>query len=127
MSYELGMDQIKILIVDPKPEDVSAFEEMLGSVVAHGGELLFAHTTQAGLEMLKQQRPSLIFLDATLVGADQDQWVQGEAHIVLVRHRDEPHQEGEDYLLRPLKASAVLAKCHEALDLKAYAPPIPPM
>lgn len=116
----------KILIVHADSEEKIQLEQILQKVVEQGGELFFADRRSEGLKILKKERPQVLFLDAPFVGESGEDWLQEGVHIILMRHKNEPHQQSEDFVLKPLKAHQVLEKCHLVLN-KEPVSQMPPM
>lgn len=116
----------KVLVVDANPDERAELEQILQDVVDAGGEIFFAERREDGIAIMKKEHPQLVFLDSSLVGENEDEWVYGGVHIVVMRFKNEPHQKSEDFVLKPLKAHQVLEKSRMILS-QEHAPQIPPM
>ncbi len=116
----------KILIIEPNQEDQERLEEILQGVVENGGELFFSPDRTSGLELLHKEQPQLVFLESSLVGEKEDEWIHDGVHIVLMRYEGELEQKSEDFVLKPFQETQILEKCQAALS-SLEAPPIPPM
>ncbi len=115
----------KILIVDADRQDREELEQILQEIVEEGGELFFADKREDGIAILKKEQPQLVFLDAHLVG-EEDNWIHEGVHIILMRNKHELQQKSEDFVLKPLKRYQVLQRCRAVLH-KEPAAQIPPM
>lgn len=116
----------KILIALISQEEKQQFEEALSDYLDRGGELLFASTKDDGLQILKKEKPVLVFLDNQLVGPNEDEWVQKGTQVILVRDVHDAEQQGEDFIDRPLKQEQILEKCKKTLDSLRFSR-VPPM
>lgn len=116
----------KILVVDADKEERRELENILAEIVEAGGEIFFADKRGDGLEILKNERPQLVFLDASLVGENEDEWILEGVQIIVMRDKHETDQKSEDFVVKPLKAHQILEKCQQSLSRES-ASRIPPM
>ena len=65
----------KILIVDDEPHIRLLMEQTLEELEDEGVELLFADNGEAALEMIKSEKPQLVFLDLTCAVLSSLNWV----------------------------------------------------
>ena len=117
--------QQKILVASNHEEDREALEEILGSFLQKGGELIFAKKRAEALMLMKQEIPQILFLDNSFVG-DCNDWVQEKTHVILMRNIEDNSMHGEDFVDRPLKPDQVLEKCRATLE-SLTALRLPPM
>ena len=117
----------KILIVDSHERDRKELEQILLGIIKDGGELFFSSSRGEALEILAKEHPQLVFLDAALIGKDEDVWVKTGAYIVLICSKDRPQERSEDFVVKPFDADQVLEKCQGVLDLDHLAPQMPPL
>lgn len=116
----------KILIVEKNPEDQTALEKILHSLVEDGAELFFAKKKQAALAIMDREHPQLVFVDESLIGKDIEQWNIKGVRVVVMQHKTESSQQREDFILKPFQQKEILEKCHSTL-MKSPRPSVPPM
>ena len=117
----------KILVVTTNAKERANIEEILYELVNGGVELFMASTKEHAIEILKREVPQLIFVDVAFMSEDEDVWTQNEAHIVLMRKKDEAMQASEDYLIKPIQADQMIEKCYHLLNLSQKSGPTLPL
>ncbi len=103
----------KILIISGQRSEREALEQALQEVVEGGAELFVAEKRGDALEIIKNEVPQLVFLDAE--GVDDQGWDHEGVHVVWIYPRGVEGQAGKDCLHKPLKPHQVLEKCRASL------------
>ena len=123
----------KVLIVDDEPNILTLIEQSLeGLAEKYGVELITAQNGIDALEIIQQQRPSLVFLDLmipNISGLDICKFVKKDMdmasiYIVMLtaRGQEQDKQNGlsvgaDFYMTKPFHPRDVLAKSLEVLGL----------
>jgi len=124
----------KILIVDDEPHIRILLEQTLEEIEDDGVELLSASNGMEALEVIKEQKPELVFLDVMMPkinGFDVCDTVKNElgmnsVFIILLTAKGQEMDKykgskvGADlYMTKPFSPSAVVEKAREVLKLNA--------
>jgi DNA-binding response OmpR family regulator len=122
----------KILIVDDEPNIVILMEQALESLEEDGVELLTARNGVEALEIIKTEKPNLVFLDVMMPkmsGLEVCQLVKNElkmtdVYIIMLTAKGQEfdNQKGIDvgadlYLTKPFRPKEVLEKSLQVLGL----------
>jgi DNA-binding response OmpR family regulator len=123
----------KVLIVDDEPNILTLIEQSLeGLAEKYGVELITAHNGIDALEIIQQQRPSLVFLDLmipNISGLDICKFVKKDMdmasiYIIMLtaRGQEQDKQNGlsvgaDFYMTKPFHPRDILAKSLEVLGL----------
>lgn len=123
----------KILIVDDEPNILILMEQALESLEDEGVELLTARNGVEALELIKTEKPNLVFLDVMMPkmsGLEVCHTVKYElqmsdVYIVMLTAKGQEFdkQKGMDvgadlYLTKPFRPKEVLAKSMQVLGLQ---------
>ncbi len=129
--YPNPMSQ-KILIVDDEPNILTLMEQALEDLEDEGVELLTAKNGEEALEMIKTEKPNLVFLDVMMPkmnGLKVCQIVKHELqmtdiHIIILTAKGQEFDKqkgievGADlYLTKPFRPKEVLEKSMEVLGI----------
>ncbi|MDJ0735234.1 MAG: response regulator [Nostocaceae cyanobacterium] len=121
-----------ILIVDDEPNIRILMEQALEKLEDEGVELLIAENGQEALDIIKQEKPNLVFLDVMMPkmnGLDVCQTVKKElkmqdVYIIMLTAKGQEFdkQKGIDvgadlYMTKPFRPKAVLEKSREILGI----------
>ena len=122
----------RILVIDDELEIIRALQRGL---VAHGYEVLTAHSGEEALEVIDEQHPDLLLLDLGLPGMsglEVCKRVRAQSHlppiiIISVRSRESEKVRAldmgaDDYVSKPFGMKEVLARIRVALRHVAYMP-----
>jgi two-component system alkaline phosphatase synthesis response regulator PhoP len=124
---------MKILIVDDEPNIVILMEQALEALEDEGVELLTARNGEEALEIIKSEKPNLVFLDVMMPkmsGLQVCQIVKNDLqmtdiYIVMLTAKGQEFdkQKGIDvgadlYLTKPFRPKEVLEKSREVLFFK---------
>jgi DNA-binding response OmpR family regulator len=122
----------KILIVDDEPNILTLMEQALEDLEDEGVELLTAKNGEEALEMIKTEKPNLVFLDVMMPkmnGLKVCQIVKHELqmtdiHIIILTAKGQEFDKqkgievGADlYLTKPFRPKEVLEKSMEVLGI----------
>ncbi|HEY9799531.1 response regulator transcription factor [Anabaena azotica] len=122
----------KILIVDDEPNIVILMEQALESLEEEGVELLTARNGVEALEIIKTEKPNLVFLDVMMPkmsGLEVCQLVKNElemtdVYIIMLTAKGQEFdkQKGIDvgadlYLTKPFRPKEVLEKSIQILGI----------
>ncbi len=123
----------KILIVDDEPNILILMEQTLEKLEEQGVELLTAQNGQEALEIIKLEKPELVFLDVMIPkmnGLDVCHAVKNELNmkdvyiiILTAKGQEFDKQKGNDvgadlYMTKPFRPKNVLEKSQEVLGLR---------
>ncbi len=122
----------KILIVDDEPHVRLLIEQTLEELEDEGVELLFAENGELALEIIKNEKPQLVFLDVMMPkmnGFDVCNWVKHklgleDIYIVMLTakgqefDRQKSIEVGADmYTTKPFDPDEILKKSQEVLGI----------
>jgi len=122
----------KVLIVDDEAHIRSLIQQTIEELEDDGVELLTADNGQTALDLIKAERPRLVFLDVMMPkmnGFDVCQAVKrqlslGDVHIVLLTAKGQEidRQKGDEvgadvYMTKPFDPDALLAHARQVLGL----------
>ena len=122
----------KILIVDDEPHVRLLIEQTLEELEDEGVELLFAENGEVALEIIKSEKPHLVFLDVMMPkmnGFDVCNWVKHklgleDVYIVMLTakgqefDRQKSIEVGADmYTTKPFDPDEILKKSQEVLGI----------
>lgn len=122
----------KILIVDDEPHVRLLIEQTLEELEDEGVELLFAENGEVALEIIKSEKPQLVFLDVMMPkmnGFDVCNWVKHklgleDVYIVMLTakgqefDRQKSIEVGADmYTTKPFDPDEILKKSQEVLGI----------
>lgn len=122
----------KILIVDDEPHVRLLIEQTLEELEDEGVELLFAENGEVALEIIKNEKPQLVFLDVMMPkmnGFDVCNWVKHklgleDVYIVMLTakgqefDRQKSIEVGADmYTTKPFDPDEILKKSQEVLGI----------
>lgn len=122
----------KILIVDDEPHVRLLIEQTLEELEDEGVDLLFAENGEVALEIIKNERPQLVFLDVMMPkmnGFDVCNWVKHklafeDVYIVMLTakgqefDRQKSIEVGADmYTTKPFDPDEILKKSQEVLGI----------
>jgi two-component system, OmpR family, alkaline phosphatase synthesis response regulator PhoP len=122
----------KVLIVDDEPHIRLLLEQTLEELEDEGIELLTASNGEEALNIIKQEKPNLVFLDVMMPkmnGFDVCSTIKNElkmvdVYIVLLTakgqefDRQKGNQVGADiYMTKPFDPDTILKKAYEVLEL----------
>ena len=123
----------KLLIVDDEPHIRLLLEQTLEELEDEGVELLTAENGEEALEIVKTEKPDLMFLDVMMPkmnGFDVCNTVKNELKIpdiyiimLTAKGQEFDKQKGEElganlYMTKPFDPDEVLEKAHEILGLE---------
>ncbi len=123
----------KVLIVDDEPHIRLLLEQTLEELEDEGVELLVADNGESALEMIKSERPEIVFLDVMMprmngfdvCSAVKNELMVDNVYIVLLTakgqefDRQKGSQSGADiYMTKPFNPDEILAKAVEVLGLR---------
>ncbi len=123
----------KVLIVDDEPHIRLLMEQTLEELEDAGVDLLIAENGETAIEIIKNEKPNLIFLDVMMPkmnGFDVCHAVRNElgmndVYIILLTAKGQEFdkQKGKDagadlYLTKPFNPDEIVAKTAEILGLK---------
>ena len=123
----------KVLIVDDEAHIRSLIQQTIEELEDQGVELLMAGDGQAALDLIKAERPRLVFLDVMMPkmnGFDVCQAVKSdsnlkEVYIILLTAKGQEYDKlkgsevGADvYMTKPFDPDELLGKAKEVLGLK---------
>lgn len=124
----------KILIVDDEPNILILMEQALESLEDEGVELLTAKNGEEALEIIKTEKPNLVFMDVMMPkmnGLEVCQAVKHElkmpgVYIIMLTAKGQEFdkQKGSDvgadlYMTKPFRPKNVLDTSRNVLDLPA--------
>ena len=124
----------KVLIVDDEPHIRLLLEQTLEDLENEGVELLTAGNGKEAIELVKQEKPSLVFLDVMMPrmnGFDVCRTIKNELGLIGVSvvlltakgqelDRQKGIEAGADlYMTKPFSPDEVLAKAREILNIPA--------
>lgn len=124
--------QGKILIVDDEMHIRSLIEQTLEDLEDEGIEILTAANGRAGLEMIRAERPQLVFLDVMMPQMNGFQvchtvkrkWGRNDIYIIMLTakgqefDRQKGEQVGADiYITKPFNPDALLDKARQIFGL----------
>ncbi|GAB5552934.1 MAG: response regulator [Saprospiraceae bacterium] len=124
--------QMKILIVDDEMHIRSLIEQTLEDLEDEGVEILTAANGKAGLEMIRAERPRLVFLDVMMPQMNgfqvchtvKKKWGLQDVYIVMLTAKGQEfdRQKGEEvgadiYLTKPFNPDALLDKARKIFGL----------
>jgi len=122
----------KILIVDDEANIRILMEQVLEKLEDEGVELLLAENGQEALEIIKSNKPDLVFLDIMMPkmnGLDVCQTVKQELKIpdiyiiiLTAKGQENDKQKGLEvgadlYMTKPFRPKAILEKSREVLGI----------
>lgn len=122
----------KILIVDDEPHVRLLIEQTLEELEDEGVKLLFAENGEVALEIIKSEKPQLVFLDVMMPkmnGFDVCNWVKHklgleDVYIVMLTakgqefDRQKSIEVGADmYTTKPFDPDEILKKSQEVLGI----------
>ncbi len=122
----------KILIVDDEPHVRLLIEQTLEELEDEGVELLFAENVEVALEIIKTEKPQLVFFDVMMPkmnGFDVCNWVKHklgfeDVYIVMLTakgqefDRQKSIEVGADmYTTKPFDPDEILKKSQEVLGI----------
>ncbi len=122
----------KILIVDDEPHIRMLLEETLETLEEEGVALLYAENGEEGLALIKEERPSLVFLDVMMPrmnGFDVCDWVKNKlaldgVYVVMLTAKGQEFdsqrglESGADvYMTKPFRPSEVLMLARTVLGM----------
>jgi len=123
----------KVLIVDDEPHIRLLLEQTLEELEDEGVELLVADNGESALEMIKSEKPEIVFLDVMMpkmngfdvCNAVKNELKEDNVYIVLLTakgqefDRQKGAQSGADiYITKPFNPDEILAKAVEVLGLR---------
>jgi two-component system alkaline phosphatase synthesis response regulator PhoP len=123
----------KVLIVDDEPHIRLLLEQTLEELEDEGVELLVADNGEAALEIIKAEKPEIVFLDVMMpkmngfdvCSAVKNELTEDNIYIVLLTakgqefDRQKGSQSGADiYMTKPFNPDEILAKAVEVLGLR---------
>jgi DNA-binding response OmpR family regulator len=126
------MNNKKILIVDDEPHIRLLLEQTLEKVEDMGVELIFADNGEDALEIIKEKRPELVFLDVMIPkmnGFDVCNTVKNElrlknVYIVMLTAKGQmiDKEKGKEvcvdlYITKPFDPDEIVEKALKILDL----------
>ena len=124
--------ETKILIVDDEAHIRSLIQQTLEELEDEGVELLTASNGLEALELIKAERPRLVFLDVMMpkmngfevCGAVKREPALADVHIVLLtaKGQEVDRQKGDEvgadvYMTKPFDPDALLAHARQVLGL----------
>ena len=124
----------KVLIVDDEPHIRLLLEQTLEDLENEGVELLTAGNGKEAIELVKQEKPSLVFLDVMMPrmnGFDVCRMIKNELGLIGVSvvlltakgqefDRQKGSEAGADlYMTKPFSPDEVLTKAREILNIPA--------
>lgn len=114
----------KILIIDSNPKEREQLEVILREVVQHGGEIIMTERRKEGLAIIKKEHPQLVFIDASAIGNDREEWNHEGVRIVIMRRKNDVVD--EESVVKPFKSHQILEKCDLFLskEPQALTPPM---
>lgn len=122
----------KILIVDDGPNILILMEQALEKLENEGVELLTAQNGEEALELIKSEKPELVFLDVMMpkmnglevCNAVKNQLGMQDIYIIMLTAKGQEFdkQKGNDvgadlYMTKPFRPKDVLQKSREVLGL----------
>ena len=125
-------DRPLILVIDDSPESI----RLLSGLILDKGEVLFATSGEAGLNLARQRRPDLILLDVEmpdLSGYEVCRQLKDDpdtcdiAVMIVTSHHSSAHEVQAlesgaiDFLTKPLAPAVVRARVQTQLTLKSQA------
>lgn len=123
----------KILIADDEPHIRLLMEQTLEELEDEGVDILVAENGEQALEMIRSEKPNLVFLDVMMPkmnGFDVCSKVKNElamkdVYIVMLTAKGQEFdkQKGKEagadiYMTKPFKPAEIIAKSAEVLGLK---------
>ncbi len=123
----------KVLIVDDEPHIRLLLEQTLEELEDEGVELLVADNGESALEMIKSEKPEIVFLDVMMpkmngfdvCNAVKNELMEDNVYIVLLTakgqefDRQKGSQSGADiYMTKPFNPDEILSKAVEVLGLR---------
>ena len=123
---------MKILIVDDEPHLRMLIQQTLEELEDEGVELLMAPDGEQALEIIREERPDLVFLDVMMPkknGFDVCQTVKSEdglSHICIIlltaKGQEFDRQRGQEvgadlYMTKPFDPDALLEKARSVLRI----------
>ena len=122
----------KILIVDDEPHIRLLLEQTLEEIEDAGVELLIAENGQVALEIIKNEKPNLVFLDVMMpkmngfdvCNAVKNELGMNDVYIILLTAKGQEFdkQKGktagaDQYLTKPFNPDEIVSKTIEILGL----------
>ena len=122
----------KILIVDDEPHIRLLLEQTLEEIEDAGVELLIAENGQVALEIIKNEKPNLVFLDVMMpkmngfdvFNAVKNELGMNDVYIILLTAKGQEFdkQKGktagaDQYLTKPFNPDEIVSKTIEILGL----------
>ncbi len=122
----------KILIVDDEMHIRSLIEQTLEDLEDEGIEILTASNGREGLEMIKTERPQLVFLDVMMPHMNgfqvcqtvKKEWGRSDIYIIMLTAKGQEfdRQKGEEvgadlYITKPFNPDALLDKARKTFNL----------
>ncbi len=123
----------KILIVDDEPHIRRLLEQTMEEFADNGVEILTSGNGKEALEIIKIERPAIIYLDATLPGMNgydvcnivKNDLKLENVYIVMLTARGQEFDKqrgvmaGADvYMTKPFNPDAIIEKTSEVLGIK---------
>ena len=129
-----GKEMAKILIADDDPQTRQMLEETLEELEAYGVELIVAGNGMEALEVIRQHKPELVFLDALMpkmnglevCNTAKKQFGIGDIRIIVLTAEGQAYEIGQlreagadGSLMKPLDPDEVYETAARALGLSA--------
>lgn len=122
----------RVLIIDDEAHVRLLIERLLEDLEEEGAEILTAADGTLGLELIRSERPNLVFLDVMLPGTNgfdicrtvKQEWQMHDTFIVLLTAKGQKQdaQTGirvgaDSYMTKPFSPDALLQLARKVLDL----------